>query len=120
MDGSNTSAAKLGRDPSLGSSSVLDDIVARIVRIAAPERIIFFGSAARGDAGPESDLDLLVVKAGEFHRGRLTEAIYEGLIGAGHAVDVVVVTPDDIARYRHSPALVIAAALRDGREVYAA
>ncbi len=102
-----------------GNVASIADIVGRIVRVAAPERIILFGSTARGDARADSDLDLLVVAAGDVHRGRLTEAIYDGLIGAGRAVDVVVVTPDDIARYRDSPALVIGAALRDGREVYA-
>lgn len=98
----------------------LGEIVDRIVRVAAPDRIILFGSAARGEARSDSDLDLLVITAGEVHRGRLTEEIYAGLIGAGRSVDIVVVTPDDVARYRDSPALVIATALRDGVEVYAA
>jgi predicted nucleotidyltransferase len=42
--------------------AVLADIVARIVAVTAPERIILFGSAARGQLGPNSDLDLLVIK----------------------------------------------------------
>jgi predicted nucleotidyltransferase len=100
--------------------AVLAEVVRRIVEVAAPERIILFGSAARGEAGPDSDLDLLVIKAGQYHRGLLTEDIYRGLRGAGQAVDVVVVTPEDVERYRNSFALVIAPALREGREVYAA
>lgn len=99
---------------------VLAEIVRRIVRVAAPERIVLFGSAARGEAGRGSDLDLLVIKTGSYHRGRLTEEIYLSLIGVGRAVDIVVVTPEDVARYRDSPALVIAPALRDGRVIYAA
>lgn len=99
--------------------SVLDDIIRRIVQVAAPERIILFGSAGRGTAGPGSDLDLLVIKPGQFHRGRLTEAIYMNLIGVGQAVDVIVVTPEDIERYQHSPSLVIAPALREGKVIYA-
>jgi uncharacterized protein len=99
---------------------VLAEIVRRIVRVAAPERIILFGSAVRGEAGPDSDLDLLVIKPGHYHRGRLTDAIYRSLIGVGQAVDVVVVTPEDVDRYRESPGLVIAPALREGRVVYAA
>ena len=55
---------------------VLDEIVRRIVAAVAPERIILFGSAARGSMGPDSDLDLLVIKSGDYHRGRLTEEIY--------------------------------------------
>jgi predicted nucleotidyltransferase len=101
-------------------ADALDEIVRRIVAIAAPERIVLFGSAARGEAGPNSDLDLLVIKAGQYHRGRMTEEIYMSLIGVGQAVDVVVVTPEDVERYRASHAMVIAPALREGRVVYAA
>lgn len=69
--------------------------------------------------GPDSDVDLLVIKSGQFHRGRLTEEIYMSLIGVGQATDVVVATPEDIERYRHSPALVIAPALQEGKVIYA-
>jgi predicted nucleotidyltransferase len=102
------------------NGDVLAEIVRRIVRVAAPERIVLFGSAARGEAGPDSDLDLLVIKPGDYHRGRLTEEIYVSLIGAGQAVDVVVVTPEDVERYRDARGLVIGPALREGRVIYAA
>jgi predicted nucleotidyltransferase len=101
-------------------NGVLDEVVQRIVRVAAPERIILFGSAARGDARGDSDLDLLVVTRDGQHRGQLTRQIYRSLIGVGVAVDVVVVTMNDIERYAESPALVIASALRDGRLLYVA
>ena len=98
---------------------VLDDIICRIVKVAEPEKIILFGSAVRGTMGPNSDVDLLVIKPGQFHRGRLTEAIYMSLIGVGQPVDVIVVTPEDVERYRNSPALVFAPALREGQLIYA-
>jgi len=91
----------------------LQEVVDRIVQVAKPDRVILFGSAARQEMGPNSDLDFLVVKSGAFHRGRLTEEIYMNLFGVDHAVDVVVVTPEDIERYRDSCALVIGAALAD-------
>ena len=53
------------------SQEVLAKIVQRIVEVAQPERIILFGSAAREDMGPHSDIDLLVVKSGEFDPSRL-------------------------------------------------
>jgi predicted nucleotidyltransferase len=98
----------------------LREIIRRIVKVAAPEKIILFGSAARGQMGPNSDLDLLVIKRGKFHRGRLTEKIYMNLFGVGQAVDVVVVTSDDVQRYGDCFALVIYPALREGKVVYAA
>ena len=41
---------------------ILHDIIQRIVEGAHPDRIIMFGSAARGEMGPHSDIDLLVIK----------------------------------------------------------
>ncbi|MBA2278288.1 MAG: nucleotidyltransferase domain-containing protein [Chloroflexia bacterium] len=98
--------------------NMLDEIVRRIVEVAQPERIILFGSAARGEMGPHSDLDLLVIKGGEYHRGDLTGDIYMNMYGAGHAVDIIVATPEDIERYGESPYLVYMPALRDGRVIY--
>jgi predicted nucleotidyltransferase len=74
---------------------LLQEIVRRIVEVAQPERIILFGSAARGEVGPHSDVDLLIVKSGA-HRGKLTEEIYLHLFGVGVAVDAIAVTPEDL------------------------
>ena len=46
----------------------LNAIVTRIVDVADPEKIILFGSAARGEMGPHSDVDLLIVKDGVHRR----------------------------------------------------
>jgi predicted nucleotidyltransferase len=98
----------------------LAEIVRRIVEVAKPETIILFGSAARDQMGPNSDVDLLVIKRGKFDRGLVTEQIYMNMHGAPEAVDVVVISLEDLARYRHAKALVIAPALAEGRVVYAA
>jgi predicted nucleotidyltransferase len=99
---------------------VLDDIVRRIVEVAEPEKIILFGSAARGEMGPNSDVDLLVITRGDHDPGRLTERIYQHLHGAKAAVDVIVVTPEEVERYKDAFCLVIYPALREGIVVYAA
>jgi predicted nucleotidyltransferase len=96
---------------------VLNEVVRRVVEVADPEAIILFGSAARGSMGPDSDIDLLVIKAG-VHRRQLAQSIYRQLIGIGQAVDIVVLTPDDVRRYRHSPGMVVDPALREGRIIY--
>ena len=98
---------------------ILDDIIRRIVEVAQPQKIILFGSAARGDMNRHSDVDLLIVKEGA-HRRRLAGRIYENLYGVGAPVDVVVVTPADVARYKDSHALVIKPALQEGRVIYEA
>ena len=99
--------------------SILDDIIRRVVEAAQPEKIIMFGSAARGEMNRHSDVDLLVVKGGVPQRS-LTGRIYKHLRGVGVAVDVVMVTPADLERYRDSHALVIKPALREGKVVYEA
>ncbi len=101
-------------------TTLLDDLVRRIVQAARPDRIVLFGSAARGELTANSDLDVLVIKAGVYHRGNLTECIYRSLRGLGVAVDIVVAKPEDIERYGESPALVFSAALREGRVLYGA
>lgn len=100
------------------SQEVLAKIVQRIVAVAQPERIILFGSAAREDMGPHSDIDLLVVKSGESDPSRLVGDIYMRLHGVGQAVDVIVVTPEQVERYRHTHCLIIAPALQQGKEIY--
>ena len=97
---------------------VLDEIIRRVAETAQPERIVLFGSAARGEMGPNSDVDLLVVKGGNFDQRRVTGDIYLSLHGVGQAVDVVVVTPQQVEQHRDTHWMVIAPALREGREVY--
>ncbi len=96
----------------------LRDIVRRIVEVAEPERIILFGSAARGQMGPNSDLDLLVIKGGEYDRGTTVRDIYRRLRDIEYAKDIVVVTPEDVEQYRDCSALVICPALREGKIIY--
>jgi uncharacterized protein len=100
------------------SDEILQEIVQRVVEIAKPEKIILFGSTARGQMGSNSDVDLLVVKSGKYNRSRLAGDIYMNLHGVGHAVDVIVVTPEDVERYRDTHCLIIKPALQEGREVY--
>lgn len=97
--------------------SKLSKIVSRIVEVAEPEKIILFGSAARGEMNSESDLDLLVIKSG-VHRRKLAQEIYMNLFGIGQPVDVVVVRPEDIERYGDSHPLVIKGALEEGKVIY--
>ena len=96
---------------------ILDDIIRRIVEVAQPEKIILFGSAARGDMNRHSDVDLLIIKEGADAL-ELMGDIYMNLDGVGAAVDAVVVTPDDVERYKDSHAMTVKPALQEGRVVY--
>ena len=99
--------------------AVLDEIVRRIVAVAQPEKIILFGSAARGEMSFHSDVDLLVVKDGD-NAWKEMGRIYKALYGVGVAVDVVVVARAQLERYKDCHALVMKPALAEGRVVYEA
>jgi len=96
----------------------LSRLVARIVETVQPRRIILFGSAARGQMGAHSDVDLLVVMPDGIHRRRTAQAIYLSLNGTGIAKDIVVVTESDVRMYGDNPSLVLFPALQEGREIY--
>ncbi len=97
----------------------LDDIIRRVVETAQPEKIILFGSAARDDMGPNSDVDLLIIKEGA-DAPNLMARIYRKLYGVGAAVDAIVVSSEDVERFKDSHALIIKPTLREGRVVYEA
>lgn len=96
---------------------VLDEVIRRIVEVADPEKIILFGSAARGDMTSHSDIDLLIIKEGGDALD-LMGRIYMRLHDVGTAVDALVVAPEDVERYKNSHALVIRPAMEEGKVVY--
>jgi predicted nucleotidyltransferase len=100
------------------SEETLREVVRRIVETAQPEKIILFGSAATGRMGPNSDLDLLVVKSGEYHHVTVAQRIYRSLRDLDYAKDIIVVTPQEVERYGDCPALVIYPALQEGRVLF--
>lgn len=97
---------------------LIDELVRRIVEAVHPLRIILFGSAARGEMGPNSDLDVLVVMPDGIHRRKTAQEIYRHIWGFGFAKDIVVVTENDIREYGSNPYMVIKNALEEGRELY--
>jgi len=101
------------------NDALLAEITQRIVAISDPQQIILFGSQARGDARPDSDLDLLVVKE-EMESPRAEAArIYRALAGLRIPVDIVVVRSDYVRRHRDVVGTVVRPALREGRVLYA-
>ena len=101
------------------NDALLAEITQRIVAISDPQQIILFGSQARGDARPDSDLDLLVVKE-EVESPRAEAArIYRALAGLSIPVDIVVARSDYVRRHRDVVGTVVRPALREGRVLYA-
>ena len=98
--------------------AVIDQAVERIVSVAQPDRIVLFGSRARAHPREDSDIDLLVIKSGQFHKRALVGEVYCALIGVGAPVDIVIVTPEEIERYRDKVGPIVGPALEEGRTIY--
>ena len=104
------------------NDATLDRMVHVIVDEVDPEQVILFGSRARGDAAPDSDVDLIVVKAEPFGDGRSRRAeaarLYRALAGLGVSKDILVYSRDDVEYWRDSLNHVLARALREGKLLY--
>lgn len=98
----------------------LDKLVERIVDAVHPLKIILFGSAARGEMGPDSDFDLLVVMPDGTHRRHTAQFLHTQFFGIRVPVDVMVATESDLAKYGHSVGPIYSTILEEGRELYAA
>jgi len=100
----------------------LSEMVDAIVREVAPERIILFGSRARDEAGPESDIDLLVVDSRAFgpdhSRWRELSKLWDLAARLRMPVDILLYSRDEVERWRDSRNHVIGRALREGRFLY--
>ena len=100
---------------------VLEEVVRRLVGVYHPDRIYLFGSKARGDAGPDSDYDLMVVvpdeTPAELRRG--TEG-YRALRGLGIPKDIVVFTANHFDKQLHLKASFPSTIVREGKLLYAA
>lgn len=90
--------------------------------VAHAERIVLFGSFARGDAGPESDIDLLIISDtpyGPQHSRRKEAArIWRALARFGRPVDLLLYSREEVEKWACSENHVTSRALREGRELH--
>ena len=100
-------------------SELLAEITRRIRAVSDPQRIILFGSYARGEPGPGSDLDILVIKDQVDSTRAEAARIYRALADLTVPVDVVVVRTTYAQRYGDLVGTVVRPALREGKVLYA-
>ena len=100
---------------------ILAEIVRRLIEALHPERIYLFGSRARGDAGPDSDYDLMVVVPHLTEPGhRLAQQAHSVLWGLGTAADILVWSREAFDKRLHLKASLPATVLREGTLLHAA
>lgn len=96
----------------------VEEVVRRIVAGFSPDRIVIFGSHARGEQTRESDLDLLVVMPVTGSRRKQAAAIELALVGVDMPTYVIVAAPEEVTRLQGVPGSIIKPALQEGRVVY--
>lgn len=97
---------------------LLAEMVRRIVEAVRPERVILFGSRARGEARAGSDFDLLIVAPSELPRWRRAARLYGLLAGLGVGKDLVWVTPEEVGEWEGVSSHFLNTALREGVTLY--
>ena len=113
--GNDSAESLLCHDPGL------HEVVRRLVAAYAPERIYLFGSVARGEAGPVSDYDLLVIAPDDAPPERQgSDLAYRALRGTGIAADVLVWKRSAFERRKHVVTSLPATVLREGKLIHAA
>lgn len=107
------------RKPWTPTTRKINQIRDRIVAEFDPVEIILFGSCARGEAGADSDVDLLVVLDDVGKNYFDTVGNPRNAVGAvGAAVDIIAATPREVAERRHYVNDIIAWAMEDGSLLY--
>ncbi len=97
---------------------ILQVMVARIEGIARPQRVILFGSRARGEASPNSDYDLLVIAESDEPRYCRAAPLYAALADVPVEADVLVNTPAEVAEWSAIPQAFVTTVIREGQVVY--
>jgi uncharacterized protein len=105
---------------SQGDLGILDQIVQRIRSVANPQKIVLFGSRARNEHRPDSDIDLLVIEESALPRHRRAVPLCAVLADMPIDVDteVIVYTPAEVEEWRNAGAAFVTTALREGRVLY--
>jgi len=101
-------------------SETIDALLQRIVQAVHPLKVLLFGSAAREQMGPDSDIDVLVVVPDGTHCLNTTQYLYQQLLGFGCPVDILVATSTMLERHQSNIGLIYHRILTEGKEIYVA
>lgn len=100
--------------------NIVNKIINAILKVIIPDKIILFGSQARGDATIDSDYDILIIKSGIDNGSKIEGEIYVKLVYEDFIapVDIMVATPEIVEKYKNAIGCVIGPALKEGIIIY--
>jgi uncharacterized protein len=99
---------------------LIDEIVRRVLSAAAPDRIILFGSGARGLMTPDSDVDLMILERAQCEARAERTAIRRSLFGLGRAFDLIVLSTEKYERGKNIIGTAAWPAAQTGKVIYEA
>ncbi len=106
------------------SSSQIETIVKILVEQCHPEKIILFGSYAKGSAAEDSDLDIAIVKASDLPPHKRAQEFRKALRSGGRrwlfGMDILVFTPEEINNMENNPSTLVYEIMKNGKTLYAA
>jgi len=100
------------------AQAAIHQITNRIARRFKPDKIVLFGSHARGNTGPDSDVDILVIMPVNGSRRKTQVNIRCEIHDIPVAKDIVVVTPSEAERQQHLAGTIVRPAMQEGHILY--
>lgn len=100
------------------SKETINEIKKRLLSRFDIEKIILFGSYARGDATKLSDVDLLLIANVNYDRFKMMTDIFRTLGRLGYAFDVIILTSDEFRRLKNIPGTIAKYAFKEGKVLY--
>jgi predicted nucleotidyltransferase len=100
------------------SKKIIREATKRIAEQFHPQRIILFGSYARGTADTKSDVDLLVISPLRKKRRTLILEMNRSLWGLGLARDIIILTPKEFEIEKEIPGTIARCAFKEGKLLY--
>jgi len=100
------------------AQTAINRITTRIASRFNPDKIVLFGSHARGTAGPDSDVDLLVIMQFKGSKRKTQVNVRLAVHDIPVAKDIVVATPEEVERQRTTVGTLIRPAMKEGKILY--
>lgn len=100
------------------TNDLLHSVIDAILKAGSPQKIVLFGSHARGNARADSDLDLLIIEESDLPRYQRSARYLRALIGLYPEKDIIVWTPDEIREWGNVPNAFINTVLKEGKAIY--
>ena len=96
----------------------IERVAALLGRAANAERVVLFGSHARGDAGENSDVDFMIIADSQLPRFKRSRQLYKLIRPHPFAMDLLVYTPEEVEKGSKSPVSFVSMVVKEGKTVY--